>query len=78
VVNLENELLFQNFAGRELVSAIFKWTEAWYNPRRRHTSNDYLSVPWTTNDCSQPPRMRHDRSRSKLSGKPGQDQCQAF
>ena len=27
----------------ELASAIFEWIEAWYNPRRRHTSIDYLS-----------------------------------
>jgi transposase InsO family protein len=25
---------------RELASAIFEWIEAWYNPRRRHTSID--------------------------------------
>jgi putative transposase len=28
---------------KELASAIFEWIEAWYNPRRRHTSIDYLS-----------------------------------
>ena len=28
---------------RELASAVFEWTEAWYNPRRRHTSIDDLS-----------------------------------
>ena len=28
---------------KELASAIFEWIEAWYNPRRRHTSNDNLS-----------------------------------
>ncbi len=28
---------------RELASAIFEWIEAWYNPRRRHTSIGYLS-----------------------------------
>jgi transposase InsO family protein len=27
----------------ELGSAIFEWIEAWYNPRRRHTSLDMLS-----------------------------------
>ncbi len=27
----------------ELSSAIFEWIEAWYNPRRRHTSLDNLS-----------------------------------
>ncbi len=27
----------------QLASAIFEWTEAWYNPRRRHTSLDMLS-----------------------------------
>jgi putative transposase len=28
---------------KELASAIFEWIEAWYNPRRRHTSINYLS-----------------------------------
>ena len=28
---------------RELASAIFEWIEAWYNPRRRHTSIGNLS-----------------------------------
>ncbi len=28
---------------KELASAIFEWIEAWYNPRRRHSANDYLS-----------------------------------
>ena len=28
---------------KELASAIFEWIEAWYNPRRRHTSIDNLS-----------------------------------
>jgi transposase InsO family protein len=28
---------------KELASAIFEWIEAWYNPRRRHTSIDHLS-----------------------------------
>ena len=28
---------------KELASAIFEWIEAWYNPRRRHSSIDYLS-----------------------------------
>ena len=27
----------------QLSSAIFEWIEAWYNPRRRHTSIDNLS-----------------------------------
>ncbi len=27
----------------EPASAIFEWIEAWYNPRRRHTSIGYLS-----------------------------------
>ena len=27
----------------ELASAIFEWNEAWYNPRRRHTSIEDLS-----------------------------------
>ena len=28
---------------RELAAAIFEWIEAWYNPRRRHTSIGDLS-----------------------------------
>jgi len=28
---------------KELATAIFEWIEAWYNPRRRHTSIDNLS-----------------------------------
>ena len=28
---------------QQLGSAIFEWIEAWYNPRRRHTSLDMLS-----------------------------------
>ena len=27
----------------ELASAIFEWIEAWYNPRRRHSSLGYLA-----------------------------------
>ena len=27
----------------ELASAIFEWIEAWYNPRRRHTSLEMLA-----------------------------------
>lgn len=27
----------------ELASAIFEWIEAWYNPRRRHTSLGMLA-----------------------------------
>ena len=28
---------------QQLASAIFEWIEAWYNPRRRHTSLDNLA-----------------------------------
>jgi putative transposase len=28
---------------QQLASAIFEWVEAWYNPRRRHTSLEMLS-----------------------------------
>jgi transposase InsO family protein len=37
---LQRELLDrQTWAGRDgLAAAIFEWIEAWYNPRRRHTS----------------------------------------
>ena len=30
-------------ARRQLASAVFEWIEAWYNPRRRHTSIGDLS-----------------------------------
>ena len=42
---LQRELLDrQTWATRaQLASAIFEWIEAWYNPRRRHTSIDNLS-----------------------------------
>ena len=42
---LQRELLDrQTWATRaELARAIFEWIEAWYNPRRRHTSIDDLS-----------------------------------
>jgi putative transposase len=42
---LQRELLDrQTWATRaQLASAIFEWIEAWYNPRRRHTSIGYLS-----------------------------------
>jgi putative transposase len=28
---------------KQLAGAIFEWIEAWYNPRRRHSSLNYLS-----------------------------------
>ncbi len=42
---LQRELLDrQTWATRaELASAIFEWIEAWYNPRRRHSSIKYAS-----------------------------------
>ena len=42
---LQRELLDrQTWATRaQLASAIFEWIEAWYNPRRRHTSIGNLS-----------------------------------
>ena len=42
---LQRELLDRKrWATRaELASAIFEWIEAWYNPRRRHTSLGNLS-----------------------------------
>jgi transposase InsO family protein len=30
-------------APQQLSAAIFEWIEAWYNPRRRHTSAGYLA-----------------------------------
>lgn len=42
---LQRELLdTRHWATRtELATAIFEWIEAWYNPRRRHSSLGYLS-----------------------------------
>jgi transposase InsO family protein len=42
---MQRELLdTQRWASQEqLASAIFEWIEAWYNPRRRHTSLGDLS-----------------------------------
>jgi transposase InsO family protein len=42
---LQRELLDRRPWGtrKELASAIFEWIEAWYNPRRRHTSIGNLS-----------------------------------
>ena len=42
---LQRELLdTQRWASPEqLASAIFEWIEAWYNPRRRHTSLGMLA-----------------------------------
>lgn len=42
---LQRELLDQHhWDNREqLALAIFDWIETWYNPRRRHSYNDYLS-----------------------------------
>jgi transposase InsO family protein len=42
---MQRELLDQRSwtTRHELSSAIFEWIEAWYNPRRRHTSLDNLS-----------------------------------
>lgn len=39
---LQRELLNRRSwtSRKELASAIFEWIEAWYNPRRRHTSID--------------------------------------
>jgi putative transposase len=36
---MQRELLdTRTWDTREQLSAIFEWIEAWYNPRRRHTS----------------------------------------
>lgn len=42
---LQRELLDQQTweTPEQLGSAIFEWIEAWYNPRRRHTSIGMLS-----------------------------------
>ena len=42
---LQRELLDRRLwaTRKELASAIFEWIEAWYNPRRRHSSIDNLS-----------------------------------
>jgi transposase InsO family protein len=43
-----------------LSSAIFEWIEAWYNPRRRHTSIADQPRPSSSN-FTEPPLPRHDR-----------------
>ena len=42
---MQRELLDQRQweTPEELAAAIFEWIEAWYNPRRRHTSLGHLS-----------------------------------
>ena len=42
---MQRELLDQRIWGtpEELGAAVFEWIEAWYNPRRRHTSIGMLS-----------------------------------
>ncbi|CAM5787459.1 integrase core domain-containing protein [Cellulomonas persica] len=42
---MQRELLDQQHwtSKAELATAIFEWIEAWYNPRRRHTSLGNLS-----------------------------------
>ena len=42
---MQRELLDQRTwrSRTELATAIFEWIEGWYNPRRRHSSLDYLS-----------------------------------
>jgi len=42
---LQRELLDRRqwLTRKELASAVFEWIEAWYNPRRRHTSLGHLS-----------------------------------
>lgn len=42
---MQRELLDQRLwhSPEELGSAIFEWIEAWYNPRRRHTSLGMLA-----------------------------------
>gem|GEM_PF-4933743 len=43
----------------ELGGAIFEWIEAWYNPRRRHTSLGMLA-PAEFEPFTPPPHLRHD------------------
>ena len=42
---MQRELLDQNAwdTPEQLATAIFEWIEAWYNPRRRHTSLGMLT-----------------------------------
>jgi putative transposase len=41
----------------ELASAIFQWIEAWYNPRRRHTSLGMIA-PAAFKHFTAPPNRR--------------------
>ncbi|PWU46049.1 hypothetical protein DLJ47_33355 [Micromonospora sp. S4605] len=48
-----------------LANAIFEWIEAWYNPRRRHSSLGNLSQS-TTNDTTPRPQPRPDHHRQAV------------
>ena len=62
----------QDWATRaELARAIFEYIEAWYNPRRRHSTLGMLS-PYSTNR-HMPHRSRRDTPEP--SGKPGKLRC---
>jgi len=50
--------------------AVFKWIEAWYNPRRRQRRSA-ASAPSTMNVCTPQPEMRRDHSEPDPSGRPG-------
>ena len=58
---LQRELLDEHRwqTRRQLALAVFEWIEAWYNPRRRHSSIGDLS-PITTKPASLRPLLRHD------------------
>jgi putative transposase len=70
---MQRELLDQqSWATRqELSSAIFEWIEAWYNPRRRHTSLGNLS-PTRLRNPSQHRRTRGMITTPTPSTEPGQ------
>jgi len=55
---LQRELLDQHHwtTRRQLALAVFEWIEAWYNPRRRHSSIDNLS-PITFETINSPEQL---------------------
>ena len=72
---LQLELLDQHHwsTRRQLALAIFEWIEAWYNPRRRHTSIGSLSrIDYEA--LHTPRRSCGMINPQKPSGKPGDGQ----
>jgi hypothetical protein len=58
-------------SAEQLGAAIFEWIEAWYNPRRRHTSLGMLSPSTTSSNgrprgFAPPPPERHDHHTTRV------------